>query len=151
MDAQYAEVAIGVPLRRTFTYRVPEALSAALLPGTAVVVPFLRRTVGGFVGSLYKEGAQGQNIKEVISAIEQEPFFPQALFDFLHEAADYYLHPLGEVLATAGPPLPPSLLRKIKKKDFDSDTLILSPPKTEDDRPSNRRSIGDSPVSLSSA
>ena len=45
----YAEVALPVPLRRLFTYTVPPALDAQLLPGSRVVVPLGRRKVGGVI------------------------------------------------------------------------------------------------------
>jgi primosomal protein N' len=36
----FAEVALPVPLRQEFTYRVPEAFRARLRPGSVVRVPF---------------------------------------------------------------------------------------------------------------
>ena len=49
VDATYVDVAVPVPLRRTFTYRVPEALRAGLGAGSRVAVPFGARKLAGFV------------------------------------------------------------------------------------------------------
>ena len=47
--AGYCEVALPVPLRRTFTYAVPDALDDMLVPGARVVVPFRNRAMVGVV------------------------------------------------------------------------------------------------------
>ena len=45
----YCEVALPVPLRTTFTYRVPDALDELVVPGARVVVPFRNRAMIGVV------------------------------------------------------------------------------------------------------
>jgi primosomal protein N' (replication factor Y) len=42
-------------------------------------------------------------IRAIYHLLEAEPVFDEELLRFLREAADYYLHPLGEVLRTAAP------------------------------------------------
>ena len=50
--ALFAEVAIPVPVRQTFTYRIPAALDGRVVPGLPVNVPFGRRSAEGFVVSI---------------------------------------------------------------------------------------------------
>jgi len=46
---QYIEVALPLPLRKTFTYEVPAELRAEVSPGKRILVPFGRRLLTGFV------------------------------------------------------------------------------------------------------
>ena len=48
VDDEYAAVAVGRPVRGEFTYLVPTALKAQLLPGLRVKIPFGRSTILGF-------------------------------------------------------------------------------------------------------
>ena len=45
----YALVALPLPVRQMFTYRVPDALESEARPGAQVVVPFRGRKARGFV------------------------------------------------------------------------------------------------------
>ncbi|TMQ71073.1 MAG: primosomal protein N' [Candidatus Eisenbacteria bacterium] len=97
----FAQVALAIPLRQTFAYRVPEALAESVEPGVQVQVPFRGRARRGIVVGLSRESPRDR-VLEVGAA------FPPALFDahllaFTHWVADYYLAPWGEVLATALP------------------------------------------------
>ena len=48
--AGYVDVALPVPLRRTFTYAVPRALAGQVKRGARVAVPFARRKAVGILG-----------------------------------------------------------------------------------------------------
>jgi primosomal protein N' (replication factor Y) len=98
------EVAVPVPLRRTFLYRMPSSLGEPA-PGSRVLVPFGRRRVTGYLIGESEAGADpGFEIKSAIELLDRVPSFPRELLDFLVEAAAYYLHPVGEVLRAALPP-----------------------------------------------
>ncbi len=45
----FALVALPVPVRQLFTYRVPESLDAAAVPGAPVEVPFRGRRARGVI------------------------------------------------------------------------------------------------------
>lgn len=45
----YCEVALAVPLRRTFTYAIPAAMNGRVEVGSRVIVPFRRRAMVGVV------------------------------------------------------------------------------------------------------
>ena len=101
-------VAVPVPLRRLFDYAVPEALASQLQPGQRVKVPFARRelvgvVVGAVVDSGRDEPAPAYEIKPVTALLDPAPLLSAALLALCRWTADYYLHPLGEVIAAALP------------------------------------------------
>jgi primosomal protein N' (replication factor Y) len=101
-----ADVALPVPLARSFTYLVPAALAGAVCPGARVICPFGARRLAGVVLST-SVGAPPPRAKAVASVVDDgEPTIPRGLLDFLRELASYYLAPIGEVIRLAMPPAP---------------------------------------------
>jgi primosomal protein N' (replication factor Y) len=110
----YVEVAVPVPLRRRFTYRVPVALAERVALGSRVAVPFSGRKVSGFVVGHMAEPPEGvSRIRELLGLLDDEPVFPDELLGFLLDAAAYYMHPIGEVLRAAAPALSSKALRDL--------------------------------------
>ena len=101
-DTLFAEVAIPVPVRQTFTYRVPAAFRADLAPGRQVTVPFGRRTAEGFVVALTKRATR-EDLKEILAVDGTGPQFTPELLDLTKWLADYYLCSWGEALKAALP------------------------------------------------
>ena len=97
----YALVALPLPLRQTFTYRVPDALAARVQPGVQVTVPFGRRSARGFVVGL-AASTELEQVKDVAAVLAAPPLSPH-LLALARWIAEYYLAPLGEVLAAALP------------------------------------------------
>ena len=119
ITSPYVEVALPVPLRRRFTYRVPQTLAGKLEPGCRVAVQFGRRKLAGFVLGGRDEPPEGvKRILAVAGRLEEEPVFPAELFEFLVAAASYYLHPIGEVLRAAAPALPKEAFSRLRKQGF---------------------------------
>ena len=114
----YVEVAIPVPLRRTFTYRVPAALAGELGPGSRVAVPFGARKLAGFVLGPVGAPPPGTRLKDIAGRLDALPLFTEELLRFLREAADYYVHPIGEVLRAAAPALPSEAMAALRKDGF---------------------------------
>jgi primosomal protein N' (replication factor Y) len=107
-------VALHLPVRHGWSYRVPERLMDQVLPGMRVAVPFRGRPMPGFVlgpGT----APEGKKLAEVIAVLDPQPLFDPPLLKFLGEAADYYLHPIGEVLRAAAPPLDAEALTALRK------------------------------------
>ncbi len=105
-EGRYCDVAVPLPLRGRLTYAVPDAMAAQVAPGVRVVVAVGGQRVVGFVvgaGVPPPAGLDPSRIRPVLSVVEAEPVFPDDLLRFLREAADYYMHPLGEVLRAAAP------------------------------------------------
>jgi primosomal protein N' (replication factor Y) len=95
----FIEVAIALPVYGTFTYELQHPPAAA---GQRVLVPFGRRRVTGYV--LGETAADPQlEIKPVLDILDEVPLFPQQMIPFFRWIADYYLHPLGEVIRSALP------------------------------------------------
>jgi primosomal protein N' (replication factor Y) len=100
---RFVQVAIDTPLRRVFDYRLPVSLDdASLQPGQRVRVPFgKRRVVGVIVAVTARSDVPVAKLKAVTELLDDEPVFNAELFALLTWAADYYRHPIGEVLAAA--------------------------------------------------
>lgn len=99
-------VALPTPLRRLFDYRAepPGGIAAAMEPGKRVRVPFGRQRLIGIA----MEVAAGselpdERLKPVLEVLDPQPIFDPATLSLLGWAAEYYHHPIGEVLATALP------------------------------------------------
>ncbi|MBI5513358.1 MAG: primosomal protein N' [Deltaproteobacteria bacterium] len=102
----YCEVAVPLPVRGCFTYGVPAGMMKHVSPGVRVVVPFKGQRLVGYVVSVdaaVPEGLTASQVRPIFHLLEAEPVFPEDLLRFLKEAAEYYLHPLGEVLRSAAP------------------------------------------------
>lgn len=102
MPTQY-KVAVDAPLREALTYES----SFELLPGQSVRVPLGKRFVEGLVvEKILQEFDQDKyTLKSVAEIIEDRPILPETFLKWLHWLSDYYLHPLGQVLSLAFPPL----------------------------------------------
>lgn len=97
-------VALPVPLRQHFDYLI----DASWLPqiGSRVLVPFGNRKLVGIIWQLSPSDSFEQaKLKPAIQLIDQQPVIPPQLCQLLSFAADYYHHPLGEVLISALPAL----------------------------------------------
>ncbi|HBG04109.1 MAG: primosomal protein N' [Geobacteraceae bacterium GWC2_58_44] len=95
------EVAIPLPLEGSFHYLVPERLSQLAVAGKRVLVPFGRRKVTGYL--LGDAVATGAELKELLEVLDEEPLFTGPELEFYRWIANYYLHPLGEVIKMALP------------------------------------------------
>lgn len=105
MTDEIIRVALDTPLRRTFDY-LHSTDSGAAIAGQRVCVPFGRQEKIGFVVSLESQSEiDSTKLKRISSYVDPHPTFDPALLTLLRWAADYYHHPLGEVIATALPKL----------------------------------------------
>ncbi|UCD85298.1 MAG: primosomal protein N', partial [Deltaproteobacteria bacterium] len=98
----YVEVAISLPVDRTFFYSVPDRLESSIQVGKRVLVPFRSRRVTGYVLG-FPRTVELTEIKEIIDILDEEPLFSKSGLKFLRWVAEYYFFPLGEVLKTALP------------------------------------------------
>ncbi|MGD9877372.1 replication restart helicase PriA [Desulfococcus sp.] len=95
-------VAVALPVEGSYTYGVPDALAPLATPGKRVLVPFGRRRVTGYVlGETVPSG--GYAVKRILDVLDPVPLFPPEMIPFFKWVADYYMHPLGEVIQCALP------------------------------------------------
>jgi primosomal protein N' (replication factor Y) len=97
----FALVALPVPVRQLFTYRVPPGLAGDLAPGVPVEVPFRGRTARGVVMEL--SGATALEQVRDVGRVLGAPVLSPHLLALASWVADYYLAPPGEVVAAALP------------------------------------------------
>jgi len=105
-------VAVPVPLRRTFTYRVPHGRRGGIALGARVRVPFGKRSVKGTVVVWpAPEPDPGVEVKELGEALPASPTLDAQLLELTRFVADYYLCSWGEAIEAALPPDPPERKR----------------------------------------
>jgi len=96
------EVAAALPVYQTFTYSLPADLTGLATPGMRVLVPFGRRRVTGYVLGFHRPPQQIE-IKSVLDLLDDTTLFPETMVPFFRWIADYYIHPIGEVIKCALP------------------------------------------------
>lgn len=97
------EIAVPLPLPRPLVYSVPATLRPHLRVGLRVRVPVGRRSVVGFVWKLEAEAPEGVAARPIGTLLDLEPPLPKELLALARFTADYYLAPIGEVLAAMLP------------------------------------------------
>ena len=96
------DVALALPLFRTFTYRVPDGMTGSIAPGSRVVVPFRNRNELGIVVGV-AEPRDAIKVKDVVSAPDAAPVMDAPMLALCRWIADYYVVPLGVALRSALP------------------------------------------------
>lgn len=94
-------IAINTPLRRLFDYLPPENYTdTTLTPGVRIKVPFGKTGIktGMLVEITNSTSIEPGRLKRAIEILDATPILDKNLFSFMQWAADYYLHPIGEVL-----------------------------------------------------
>ena len=127
----FIDVALALPLFRTFTYRVPNGLTGSVAPGSRVVVPFRNRNELGVVIGV-AEAREGMKLKDVVSAPDDAPIMDEPMLDLCQWIADYYIVPLGVALRTALPaaltgaevPIPPRKRRRVAEVAMELTSLL---------------------------
>lgn len=113
MRPTIARVALPVPLDKQFDYLIPAHLFPII--GGRVSVPFGRQTLVGIVTALvnHSEFSEAQ-LKPIKQVLDNQPVWPESLYQLLQWCSQFYQYPLGETLLNAMP----SALRKGKEADF---------------------------------
>lgn len=98
MTARLVEVALPLPLLRTFTYAVPATTRHPLVAGSRVVVPVRGRRVIGFcVGESDGASLGTTKAKEILDVPDATPALAPDILALCHWISDYYVAPLGLV------------------------------------------------------
>ena len=123
----YIKVALPVPMRTLFDYRVPKALALrhALKSGMRVKVPFGKSSRLGVIVALsdISDWDEAQ-IKPLTSLHDEEAVISPELMQLCEWAARYYHHPIGDVIFHALP----VLLRKGESPEFRTENWWFTTP-----------------------
>jgi len=81
--SKYIDIAIALPVYKTFTYLVPENFSNFISVGKRVLVPFGKRKVTGYIlGSCEKISRSKIEIKSILDILDENPLFPSSIVPF---------------------------------------------------------------------
>jgi primosomal protein N' (replication factor Y) len=101
---QIFRVAFDTPLRRLFDYLPPATATPAPSIGVRVRVSFGRqRRIGLIMAEADASEVPAARLKPILEVLDSAPVIDAGLQELLRWGADYYHHPLGEVLASALP------------------------------------------------
>ncbi|EKN3991023.1 primosomal protein N' [Yersinia enterocolitica] len=97
------QVALPVPLARTFDYRL-DSTTACPVVGARVSVPFGKRNAIGIVVGISETSTFPlEQLKAIDAVLDGDSLFPPSLWRILCWATEYYHYPIGEVLFHALP------------------------------------------------
>lgn len=101
-------VALPVPMRQRFDYLPPVASTGdsicILQPGVRIRVPFgSREMIGILLGVNTSSQLPASKLKPALEILDEEACIPLTLLELCQWAANYYQHPIGEVLHAALP------------------------------------------------
>ena len=99
----FVDIALPLPVGQTFTYHLTPYQQERIRPGARVRVPVGRRRMTGYVVAARAEAPAGFETRAIEALIDREPVLPEELLELARFAADYYLTPLGDVLAAMIP------------------------------------------------
>jgi primosomal protein N' (replication factor Y) len=98
--SRIVSVAVPLPIRKNFSYRVPDVLPMPE-PGARVRVPFGERAMTGVV--LARGGEETVGLREILEVLDTEPVCPPELLDTAERVAKRSFASTGEVLKSALP------------------------------------------------
>lgn len=96
------EVALSLPIEKTFHYAVPPALEGAVGVGIRVKIPFGPRVMTGFVVGIPAESST-QGLKSVIEIVDTAPVVTPDLLALARWMAGEYMCSVGEALSAVVP------------------------------------------------
>ncbi len=108
---QFVEAVLPVPLRRAFTYRVPEKMLGAIKIGARLKLPFGRRNLTGYAVSLHEElppeveidESKIKDVLEIMDPVDDAPLVTPEILKLTQWTADYYASYWGEMLKASLP------------------------------------------------
>lgn len=98
---QVLKVAIPVPLRQLFDY-LPKGSTLPAI-GSRCEVQFGRRRLIGIVWGYGEPSVALNTIRPILRSLDEHSVLPEDLLTLCQKAAQYYHHPIGEVLQAALP------------------------------------------------
>ncbi len=105
---EFVEVALPLPLRQTFTYRLPMGLRENIQIGARLLVPFGKRQLTGYAVALHavispELEIEEETIKDALELLDSEPLLTGEIVRLTQWTADYYAASWGEMLKASLP------------------------------------------------
>jgi primosomal protein N' (replication factor Y) (superfamily II helicase) len=121
----FAHVALPLSVRQTFVYAIPEPLAGDALPGAQVLAPFRGRAARGVIVAV--DGHSDVAAPRALTHVLGPPVLSDHLLALAHWIADYYLAPIGEVIAAALPGGHEGLARSRARRAASEDPIMRLP------------------------
>jgi primosomal protein N' (replication factor Y) (superfamily II helicase) len=104
----YVEAALPVPLRRVFTYRLPEEMGSRIGIGARLKLPFGRRLLTGYAVELHAKLPEDvevdeSKIRDVAELLDDQPLITPEILKLTQWTAEYYASFWGEMLKASLP------------------------------------------------
>lgn len=106
--AKIVSVAFPLPIRRSFSYLVPESLEGIVHAGCRVRAPFGDRILSGVVVAEEARSPEGIVPRALTEALDEEPALSAELLSATQRLAERFFSPWGEILRAALPARLPS-------------------------------------------
>lgn len=102
---RYADVILPLPLENSYTYRIPDDLERAVIPGCRVIVHFgKRRYYTAIVLEVHDRQPSSEfETKEIYALLDATPVLRRPQLRFWRWIASYYICKLGDVYKAALP------------------------------------------------
>lgn len=105
---KYVEVALPIPVRKTFTYLLSDGFAERAEKGARILVPFGKRTLTGYAVDFPSELKQSLEtgeieVKNALELLDEEPMLTTEIMHLTRWTADYYAASWGEMLKAALP------------------------------------------------
>lgn len=110
---KFLEVAVAAPLPQPLTYKVPDGEEAILTPGLRLLVPLGSRFVTGYLLGPAAPPEGDYPVRPYVRILDPHPLFPKTMVEFFRWVANYYHHPIGDVIKTA---LPAGLIAQSRRR-----------------------------------
>lgn len=101
--SRFVEIALPLPLKELFTYKIPDNSYYNDIIGKRAFVPFGKQFLTGVIVRVSNQEID-QEIKPIIEIIDEKRIFSDKMLEFTKWISDYYLCSWGEVLKAAMPP-----------------------------------------------
>ena len=92
-----AEVALPIPVRKLFSYRIPKELENKISAGQRVLIPFGNRKEKGYVVSINETTGQSY-LKDISGVVDDIPIITTELLKLAEIISNNYVCSLGETL-----------------------------------------------------
>lgn len=126
----FVEIILPLPIKGTFTYRVPQELIEYLEIGRRAAVPFGRSKIySGIIANIHEKMPDKYEVKYIFDIIDEKAIVTGEQLKFWKWLSEYYMCNLGDIMQAglpSGLKLSSETIISIHP-DFDGDISLLNP------------------------